>query len=117
MLLATLHSPLAGSYSSAVLDPPKVVPSPPATSTLPRPGSKVAVAWARLTLRLPVPLQPPLAGSNNSAVAVVALNGRAPLATRTPPFGSNVAIAMERPVARLPVVLHVPVAESYSSAL
>ena len=66
MLPLGVHVPLAGSYSSALLNTP-LSPTPPATSTLPEYGS-VAVWYPRALPMLPVAVQVPIAGSYSSAL-------------------------------------------------
>ena len=61
---------------------------------------------------LPMPLQVPLAGSYNSAIAE---DDPDPPATSTMPLDSSVAV--EWGLAILPVLLQVPLVGSYSSAL
>ena len=65
----TLHVPLAGSYSSALVSGPLVLLNPPVTSTLPF-GSNVVVCPRRAMLRLPVALQFALAGSYTSVLLI-----------------------------------------------
>ena len=86
-----VHVPLAGSYSSALLRPLPLLPTPAATSTLPL-GSNVAVCDRRAVVRLPVSLQLPLAGSYSSALLTATKLASYPPATSTLPLGSNVAV-------------------------
>src|SRR6266481_2675584 len=88
---------------------------PPTARTLPS-KSNVAVWAARLTLRSPVKVQVPVAGSYSSAVPVVVPPGQPPAAS-TLPLGSNVCVWSNRASLRLPVKVQVPVAGLYSSAL
>src|SRR5207244_1442801 len=111
------HSPVVGSYNSAllVMGPVSKLMKPAATRTLPF-GSSVAVWSWRVVLRLPVTLHAPVAGSYSSALLrLPAL--LAPPATRTCPLGNSVDVWSKRATLRLPVTLHVPVAGSYSSAV
>src|SRR5437764_163130 len=58
MLPVTVHVPLAGSYSSALLSGQAVLVQPPATRTFPL-GSKVAVCRVRAVVRLLVTVHVP----------------------------------------------------------
>ena len=82
ILPVAVHTPVAGSYNSALAKVPLMLP-PPATSTCPF-GSNVAVCKEREVVILPVAVHIPIAGSYSSALS--------PLATSTCPFGSNVAV-------------------------
>src|SRR4051812_38957626 len=59
--------------------------------------------------RLPVALQAPLAGSNNSAVAKMLPKPASPPTTNTLPCGGGVAVWFSRGVRVVPVLLHDPV--------
>src|SRR6266566_3097747 len=65
-LPVVVQVPLAGSYSSALVEGAKSLSSPAATSTWPL-GSNVAVCRSRAALRLPVAVQLPVAGSYKSS--------------------------------------------------
>src|SRR5690242_2024375 len=76
MLPVIVHSPVFGSYISALFKrgrhPPHTV-LPPATRTIPDKTpwvSNVATCAVRAVLMLPVRAQDPVEGSNSSAVAV-----------------------------------------------
>jgi hypothetical protein len=94
MLPVTVHVPVAGLYSSALLRKP-VVPSPPATSTWPF-GSSVAVWSVRAVFKLPVFAQVP---------EVPAKAGTGVLATK--PTASNAANTSVRIGANLFVFLQI----------
>ena len=72
--------------------------------------SKVALCSPRTVVRLPVKVQVPAMGSNNSAVFD-------PPATSTLPSVSSVAVWVIRGLLRWPVGVHTWVSGSYSSAL
>ena len=80
--------------------------APPATSTLPE-RSNVAVCKAR-ALRLPVPLQVPVAGSYSSAL--LKEPSLYPPATNTLPDGRSVAVCQKRASPMWPVAVQVPLA-------
>src|SRR5262249_54089643 len=109
----SIHTPVAGSYSSALVNPGEEIP-PPATSTCPS-CSNVAVCAERSNVMLPVFVHTLLPGSYSSALAK--FTSVKPPATSTCLFGSNVAVAKERVVDILPVTVHCPVAGLYSSVL
>src|SRR5205823_1230797 len=79
-------------------------------------GNRVDVCSERATLRLPVTLHVPVAGSYSSAV-LRALLTRKPPVIRTLPLDSSVAVWLLRAVLSVPVPVHVPVIGSYNSAL
>src|SRR6202158_4335144 len=77
MLPVTVHLPVLGLYSSALLRKP-VVPSPPANSTWPF-GSRVALWPARSAFRLPVTVQvPELAARAGTAEPAINPTARRP---------------------------------------
>ena len=110
MLPALEKVPAAGSNSSAVASAPPLPSDPPATKTFPL-VSKVAVCPERIVPMSPVELNVPLAGSYNSALAVL------PPAMSTLSFCSRVAVCALRAVPIVPVAAKEPVAGSYNSAL
>ena len=65
---------------------------------------------------LPVAVQAPLAGLNNSALAKLGKVPEPP-ATSTWPLGKSVAVKFSRAVFILPVAVQVPLAGLYNSAL
>ena len=117
MLPVGVHTPVLGSYNSALASAP-VELAPPATSTRPL-GSKTAVASKRGVLRLPVAVHRPVTGLYSSALAVAEFVRRVvwPPATRTIPLPSSVAVAFSRALFRLPVSVHPPNVGLYSSAV
>ena len=90
MLPVTVHTPVAGSYSSPLAKGGISLPMPPATSTYPF-CSKVAVCDPRPTPMLPVAIHIPVAGSCSSALAK---GGKPPLPR--PPATSYLPIPQQR---------------------
>src|SRR6266571_745376 len=94
-----VHSPVAGSYSSAVFHTRLQRFPPPATST--RPSTRRAMAGLlRATCMLPVVVHCPLAGSNSSADAT-SVDPFTPPATSTRPSPSRTATCAQRAELRL----------------
>ena len=108
-----LHVSLAGSYNSAVATPTSLASLPPAISTFPLVSKVAEKPPFRSSLREPVGLCTPVAGSYNVAVR----SAPHPPAIRIFPFFRRVILESPPSICIGPLVVHVLLTGSYSSTI